>query len=706
MKKIILFLLLTGIAQPQNFWEQTNGPFGGSAFGIVENDLNELLVGTGIDGSRVYRSTDGGDTWIKSDSGMGYLEPEEILMNSDGYLFTNGYGSGTYRSTTNGVTWEELPGLVGYSQTSCLYIKENDNIYVGISDHPPYRIVKSTDDGETWIDISGNLINQVEAITSIADTLYIGTFGLGFFKSTDDGETWIDMSAYNNSLITGLTKNSSGELFASVEADAVLKSTDGGFSWVDICPEIFGCHTILPDVEGYFYVAGNYEIKRSSDGGNSWVNIYNGIHSFAGESFYIAESGAFYFSTYDAGIFRSNDQGESWKQVGFNNSYIYDIAVDELDNAYVTTRNNVYKSTNYGNSWIFSGNGMINNTEKIHFTNNGYLWTGCNWASVHRLYFSSDRGENWNPVQMNGVSAIDDNSFNDLFIAAGDGLYFSSNNGSSWVLKQNGVGGDVFIDDSDDIYYGHNIPLVSTDILELSSDNGETWTTLLTDVYIDNIYVDKQGNIFVGNEHDNYGLLRSTDSGISWDTVSHNFVGDRIYAITGNSTDQLFCSAGKYGEWEVYMSDDNGDNWSIVTSGIPSNTIVLSLDFDSRGFIYAGTTYNSVFRSLSTTLDMNEGSSDIPSDYSLYQNFPNPFNPNTIISYQIPVGGDVTLNVYDLLGREVATLVDEYKPAGKYEVEFDASSHSGNVRNLTSGIYFYTLRAGNFVQTKKMLLIK
>jgi hypothetical protein len=88
-----------------------------------------------------------------------------------------------------------------------------------------------------------------------------------------------------------------------------------------------------------------------------------------------------------------------------------------------------------------------------------------------------------------------------------------------------------------------------------------------------------------------------------------------------------------------------------------------------------------------------------PSTFSLEQNYPNPFNPSTMISYQLPISGDVTLKVYDVLGNEVETLVDEYKPAGNYKVEFNAA-------NLPSGIYFYKLQVGSLVETKKMLLLK
>jgi endo-1,4-beta-xylanase len=89
----------------------------------------------------------------------------------------------------------------------------------------------------------------------------------------------------------------------------------------------------------------------------------------------------------------------------------------------------------------------------------------------------------------------------------------------------------------------------------------------------------------------------------------------------------------------------------------------------------------------------------IPQSYKLFNNYPNPFNPTTMISWQSPVGSWQTLKIYDILGNEVATLVDEFKPAGTYEIKFNAS-------NLSSSIYLYQLRAGNFIETKKLLLLK
>ena len=89
----------------------------------------------------------------------------------------------------------------------------------------------------------------------------------------------------------------------------------------------------------------------------------------------------------------------------------------------------------------------------------------------------------------------------------------------------------------------------------------------------------------------------------------------------------------------------------------------------------------------------------LPSGFRLQQNYPNPFNPVTRIKYEIPQLTNASLKAYDVLGNEIATLVNEEKPAGIYEVEFDAIG-------LPSGIYFYQLKVGNYIQTKKMMLIK
>ncbi len=118
-----------------------------------------------------------------------------------------------------------------------------------------------------------------------------------------------------------------------------------------------------------------------------------------------------------------------------------------------------------------------------------------------------------------------------------------------------------------------------------------------------------------------------------------------------------------------------------------------------------------------TSLD-DDFKSGLITNYVLLQNYPNPFNPKTVISYQLPVSSKVTLKIYDVLGNEMATLVNEELPAGEYEVEFSTRSHSGlsGISDISSGIYFYQLlvsalqnkdgKESSFIQTKKMILIK
>jgi hypothetical protein len=153
------------------------------------------------------------------------------------------------------------------------------------------------------------------------------------------------------------------------------------------------------------------------------------------------------------------------------------------------------------------------------------------------------------------------------------------------------------------------------------------------------------------------------------------------------------------GDSSVFPS--NPDLWKYLKSETDNAHIYFAEPLDSSTLEKLG------FTRYPTNIDSEE---IIPLQFMLYQNYPNPFNPTTAISFQLPVDDIVTLKVYDLLGREVAVLIDEYKPAGKYEVQFQPTvgSHQSAYRTgkLASGIYFYQLKTGNFIQTKKMILVQ
>jgi hypothetical protein len=148
-----------------------------------------------------------------------------------------------------------------------------------------------------------------------------------------------------------------------------------------------------------------------------------------------------------------------------------------------------------------------------------------------------------------------------------------------------------------------------------------------------------------------------------------------------------------------------GQQFELVKGfGLVYDTVWTSVNYVGRllGCVIDGVMYGDT-----TVVSVDDEENPIATSFKLEQNYPNPFNPSTVISYRLPVTSNVTLKIYDILGNEIATLVNEKKPTGKYEVEF-------NAMNLPSGVYFYQLTVGGpetssgqaFRQTKKMLMIK
>ena len=175
--------------------------------------------------------------------------------------------------------------------------------------------------------------------------------------------------------------------------------------------------------------------------------------------------------------------------------------------------------------------------------------------------------------------------------------------------------------------------------------------------------------------------VQGNSANLTWQTASElNNSGFDIERKTENTEWNkigFVQGAGTTTESRSYSFNDTQTGQGIVSYKLKQ------IDFDGKA------KYSKVI-----SVDFNS-----PENFNLIQNYPNPFNPNTNISYSIATLGRVTLKIYDILGREVLTLVNEEKPAGRYEVNFNASS-------LASGVYFYQLRAGNFIQSKKMLLAK
>ena len=199
--------------------------------------------------------------------------------------------------------------------------------------------------------------------------------------------------------------------------------------------------------------------------------------------------------------------------------------------------------------------------------------------------------------------------------------------------------------------------------------------------------------MFVGT--DGFGVYRSTFNGTTWSEEKTGLDEGYIYSLVALGKN-IFASSFSRG---IFLSTNNGQNWSEINEGLFNrNVYCLAL---SKTNLFAGTSGSGIFKRPLSELITDVKQQKFPKEYSLSQNYPNPFNPETTINYQFPTSGFVTLKIYDLLGREVATLVNEYKNAGSYNSQFSIRNY-----RLSSGVYFYRLQSGSFSETKKLILMK
>jgi len=385
-------------------------------------------------------------------------------------------------------------------------------------------------------------------------------------------------------------------------------------------------------------------------------------------------SGHVFAATSDSGLFRSTDDGASW--VNIRSQYVGSVVVAPDGRIYVpgidSGRTYIFGSSDNGETWNKLGGGWC----KIIL-----IGGGCTPPDVHIATGSQQR-----LFTAVGYHAhdIDENL----------GIWRSTNLGLTWDSLARFGGYAALYSDRDDRLFAcvRSYDLEPPFSTFRSTDQGTTWSHAdsgLTRGYswINTLAFNSANQAYAGVDNT---IFRSSNHGDIW-TV-YDTVDAGISEMIFDQNDSLYVATNGEG---VYR---NGNQ---VNSGL-TNLYVTSIAVSPAGYIYAGTADSGVFRSVLPTVGVKETSGEQPSSFLLHQNYPNPFNASTRIRFDIPQAGYVILRVFDLLGREVARLVDGESTPGRFEIPFDASE-------LSSGVYFYRLEvqsAGRYTETKKLLLLR
>lgn len=698
MKYSIIILLLAGInLYPQNFIWKNPLPQGKNInHSQVINQNTVIACG---DEGLLIKTTNGGEEWQTL---------QRVTMRDLNSLFfkdeLNGFIVGSagiiIKTTDGGLNFEILDDNKTYDLNSIVII--NQNILIAGSNG---KFKKSSDDGINWITVELSNSRSISDLFFLSESKGWMVGENGMLRFTEDiGTTWMDKESSTNALLSSIFFINDQIGFATGINGTILKSTNGGNNWFKINLEFSNWlkSIIFFDEYNGIVVGQPGIILTTSDQGMNWT------------------------SSADADEFKFND-------ISLFNSSAW--VFGEIGT--------ILKTSNKGSEWEFQSSGIFNQFNDVHFLNEEVCWIvgsdglaiktedgGDTWQSVitnvqtslNSVFFSNellgsivgndatlittiDGGQTWVRENLSRISqsthlyAIAINQFSRRIIGSGgicvQWLPINEDGDMDWVPIMSG-GYDLnalfsIWEGRQTVFVGNN----GTARFVYNRWEGITINPIqmpaiydLEDVFYSNLntgwIVGKYGAVFKTYSRTNYDLINL----LPVNRLNTVFFVDSLTGYTGGTSGSIF------------KTTDGGFNWTRINSGITNEITKIHFISESTGFII-GT--NGLIMKIEdgsgspsfTELDENP----IISNFELYQNYPNPFNPSTTIRYQIPESGIVTIKVYDLLGKEVSTLVNDYKAAGTHDVIF-------NAEELSSGIYFYSLQSGNFMKTKSMTVLK
>ena len=538
MKKTILILIISFFIHTCAFsqWSQTGGPNGAYVNEIVQ--VGSVLILSAGNGG-IYKSTDDGDSWKLSISGLPCNPSINDLEVHNGLVYTSVGRNGMYISNDEGETWSPINSGIE-NLTFYSFMVDGNNIYAGYANGGVYY---SPDNGNSWSNKS-NGVETIQFSDFIVFNSRVYAAGKSLYSTSNNGNTWIQVNIPNLNLngVRGLTVKDN-VFYASSEA-AIFVSNNNLVSWS----------------------------KRNID--NSGATITN----------MFSHNNTVYGTTSFGKYFYSNDNGINWIKGENTNtmSSVHDLFFIN-NNIFMGTNEGVYKSSDNGSSWTLNNKGISALTIKTLAKNNNFLFAGTLNQGAFR---SSDNGKTWINISSTltglNVSTIYDISFigNTMIMATGHGIYASSNNGDTWALKF-----EPGVNKSTQALAENNGVLVTgvnSKGVYLSNDNGETWNltstvNLVTDTSYEAIFIEDNtiivsthgGEIFLSTNLGNTWIDISIPNGyrLTYDIELHNNV---LYAATTKG---------------LMLSTNLGQNWSAFNSDV---TTMLDVLFNADK-IYAAT---------------------------------------------------------------------------------------------------------------------
>ena len=692
MKKLFIFLLLSVVAftSLKAQWQPTGSLLGGSGVDIFALAVNDSIIfAGGHDG--IFISTNDGTNWNTANNGLTNHFIESFGINGNS-IFA-GIHEGISRSTNDGATWQTVFNLTtGYissfasmgSKIFAINIVDVDSIYL------------STDNGISWHARSKNVIRAFKL--AVMDTIIFAGGFMDVNKSTDDGLSWIP--TYFRGILSLAVKDTN--IFAGCD-DGIYIYSNNGNNWTKCNINFL---TTYPDVtalgissSGAIIAYSNEGFYKSTDDGVSWNLVSTDITDNVVTAIVAHGSNLFAGISYGGGVYRSTDDGITWTaKISGMLPIITSLAVRNSVLSAGSNTGRIFYSLDSGDSWVPADTGFYGQYVRSLIVGGTKLYAGTGQGV---FVASNFYGTDWLPIN-NGLTNTQVLSLafknigigNTNFFAGtyGSGVFLSTNNGTNWTAANSGMEHSIVwalatIDSN--IFAGTGIEGVFN-----STDNGTSWTSVNAGLIEADVRCLIQCDSFIFAGTWGSGVFRSSKNDLSWVPVNSGLTDLDILSLYTIDTN-IF--AATYNG--VFLSTDFGNSWVSVNSGLEN---MDAWTFNVLGqYVYTGTSAGKVMkRPLSEILtDVQNHITTTPTEFSLSQNFPNPFNPITRLKYSISKSSQVTLKIFNTLGQEIETLFSEEKPVGSYEVNWNAA-------NFPSGVYFYRLQAGSFVETKKMLLLK